>query len=55
MDKNSPKKNCISYWLNNLQNLKTIENYLQKRAIKNYISMQKGDVLSTLSDTKLLR
>tara|TARA_Y100000590_G_scaffold72825_1_gene80035 strand:- start:2193 stop:3434 length:1242 start_codon:yes stop_codon:yes gene_type:complete len=27
MDKNSPKKNCISYWLNNLQNLKTIENY----------------------------
>ena len=39
--------------LNNF--IKTIENYLQKRAIKNYISMQKGDVLSTLSDTKLLK
>ena len=40
-------------YLNNF--IKTIENNLQKRAIKNYISMQKGDVLSTLSDAKLLR
>ena len=40
-------------YLNNF--IKTIENNLQKRAIKNYISMQKGDVLSTLSDTKLLK
>ena len=40
-------------YLNNF--IKTIENNLQKRAIKNYISMQKGDVVSTLSDTKLLK
>ena len=40
-------------YLNNF--IKTIENNLQKRAIKNYTSMQKGDVLSTLSDTKLLK
>ena len=40
-------------YLNNF--IKTIENNLQKRAIKNYKSMQKGDVLSTLSDTKLLK
>jgi len=27
LDKNDPKKNCVTYWLNNLQNLKTRKNY----------------------------
>ena len=27
LDKNYPKKNCITYWLNNLQNLRTNEDY----------------------------
>ena len=27
LDKNEPKKNCVTYWLNRLQNLKTEENY----------------------------
>ena len=27
LDKNDPKKNCITYWLNNLQNLKISEDY----------------------------
>ena len=27
LDKNDIKKNCITYWLNNLQNLKTKKNY----------------------------
>ena len=35
--------------------IKTIEIKLGKKAIKNYISMQKGDVKTTLSDTKLLQ
>jgi len=27
LDKNNPKKNCITYWLNKLQNLKSEKNY----------------------------
>jgi predicted NAD/FAD-binding protein len=27
LDKNQPNKNCLTYWLNNLQNLKTNNNY----------------------------
>ena len=27
LDKNNVKKNCVTYWLNKLQNLKTKENY----------------------------
>ena len=27
LDKNDPNKNCITYWLNKLQNLKTKKNY----------------------------
>ena len=27
LDKNDPNKNCVTYWLNNLQNLKTENNY----------------------------
>ena len=27
LDKNDQKKNCITYWLNNLQNLKISEDY----------------------------
>ena len=32
-----------------------LEKKLKKRAIKNYLPMQKGDVYSTLSDTSLLK
>jgi len=35
--------------------IKQIEIELRKKAIKNYMPMQKGDVIQTLSDTKLLR
>jgi UDP-glucuronate 4-epimerase len=35
--------------------IKQIEIELGKKAIKNYMPMQKGDVIQTLSDTKLLR
>ena len=35
--------------------IKTIENNLNKKAIKNYMSMQKGDVKQTLSNTSLLQ
>ncbi len=35
--------------------IKAIEKKLGKKAIKNFLPMQKGDVHSTLSDTKLLR
>ena len=35
--------------------IKAIERRLGKKAIKNFMPMQKGDVHSTLSDTKLLR
>ena len=27
LDDNDPKKNCVTYWLNKLQNLKTTKNY----------------------------
>ena len=27
LDKNDPSKNCVTYWLNKLQNLKTENNY----------------------------
>tara|TARA_B100001540_G_C15709522_1_gene597849 strand:+ start:24 stop:770 length:747 start_codon:yes stop_codon:yes gene_type:complete len=27
LDKNDPKRNCVTYWLNKLQNLKTKKNY----------------------------
>ena len=40
-------------YLNNF--IKTIEKNLKKYAIKNYMSMQKGDVKQTLSNTKLLQ
>ena len=35
--------------------IKTIENNLNKKAVKNYMSMQKGDVKQTLSNTSLLQ
>tara|TARA_B100001057_G_scaffold210393_1_gene210927 strand:+ start:365 stop:1372 length:1008 start_codon:yes stop_codon:yes gene_type:complete len=35
--------------------ISSIEKKLGKKAIKNFLPMQKGDVYSTLSDTKLLR
>ena len=35
--------------------IKTLEKTLKKKAIKNFMPMQKGDVQSTLSDTSLLR
>ena len=35
--------------------IKQIEKTLKKKAIKNYMPMQKGDVKQTLSNTKLLR
>jgi len=35
--------------------IKTIENTLGKKALKNYMPMQKGDVFKTLANTKLLK
>jgi len=35
--------------------IKTIENSLGKKALKNYMPMQKGDVFKTLANTKLLK
>ncbi len=35
--------------------IKTLEKILKKKAIKEYLPMQKGDVQSTLSDTSLLK
>ena len=43
------KKVLLSDFIN------TIEKRLGKKANKNFLPMQKGDVHSTLSDTKLLR
>ena len=35
--------------------INTLEKKLEKKAIKKFMPMQKGDVYSTLSDTKLLK
>ena len=35
--------------------INTLEKELKKKAIKNFMPMQKGDVQTTLSDTKLLK
>ena len=35
--------------------IKAIENSLRKKALRNYMSMQKGDVFMTLANTKLLK
>ena len=35
--------------------IKAIENSLDKKALRNYMSMQKGDVFMTLANTKLLK
>ena len=41
--------------INLLDFLKTIENELNKKAKRNYMPMQKGDVQSTLSNNSLLK
>ena len=37
-----------------INNLSSSSNRIEKKAIKNFLPMQKGDVISTLADTKLL-
>lgn len=41
--------------INLLDFIETIENILKKKAIRNYLPLQKGDVQSTLADTSLLQ
>ena len=40
--------------INLLKFIEVIEEVIEKKAIKNFLPMQKGDVISTLADTKLL-
>ena len=40
--------------INLLKFIEVIEEVIKKKAIKNFLPMQKGDVISTLADTNLL-
>ena len=46
LDKNDIKKNCITYWLNKLQNLKTIKNYFL--TLNPFISIEENKIIKKI-------
>ena len=49
LDKNDPKKNCITYWLNKLQNLKSKKNYFL--TLNSFISIEDSKIFKKVEFT----
>ena len=49
LDKNDPKKNCVTYWLNRLQNLKTEKNYFL--TLNPFVSIEERKILKKVKFT----
>ena len=49
LDKNDPKKNCVTYWLNKLQNLKTEKNYFL--TLNPFVSIEDNKILKKVEFT----
>ena len=49
LDKNDPKKNCITYWLNKLQNLKSEKNYFL--TLNPFISIEDSKIFKKVEFT----
>ena len=49
LDKNDIKKNCVTYWLNKLQNLKTKENYFL--TLNPFISINNNEIIKKVEFT----
>ena len=49
LDKNDPKKSCVTYWLNKLQNLKTKKNYFL--TLNPFISIEDNKIIKKVEFT----
>jgi len=49
LDKNDARKNCVTYWLNNLQNLKTEKNYFL--TLNPFLSIDDNKILKKIEFT----
>ena len=49
LDKNNDKKNCVTYWLNKLQNLKTEKNYFL--TLNPFITIEESKIIKKVEFT----